>query len=324
MIQSLLTKVCRLTVQILFCCYILFAGNHLKAQPVVMYSQYMYNMININPAYAGNRVTDNITSLFRKQWVNITGAPTSYSLSWDKGTESEKAGPLLGYTPIGYGLQIYSDKLGIETSQGIQGFYSYRIGFNESFLSLGLSGGIMNYRAAYSQISTPEPDPVFQEDVNAIVPTAGLGALYSSGDWYLGFSVPAFLHTKIIDKSKAVTTSSNNRYFLTGGYIFSISEDFKLKPSAMLKVITGEPFQCDINLNAWIQNTVALGVSYRTKDAIVSIAQVRVTPQITIGYAYDYPISTLRAFNTGGSHELILNFEFNIQKKYRIISPRYY
>jgi len=321
-IHNLLIMKNQLKIQILFCCF-LFTGNCLNAQPEVLYSQYMYNMININPAYAGNRVGDNITSLYRKQWVNVTGAPTTYSISWDRGTEDIGDGLHTGNSPIGYGLQIYSDKLGVETSQGIQGFYSYRIKFNESFLSLGLSGGVMNYRAAYSQVSTTEPDPVFQEDVNAVVPTAGIGALYSDMHWYVGLSVPSLLHTKITNNSKTITTGSNSRYFLTGGYIFNISEDFKLKPSVMLKVIKGEQFQYDINLNAWIQNTVALGISYRAKDAAVGMIQFRVTPQITIGYAYDYLISNLKTFSTG-SHELILNFEFNKPKDYHIISPRYY
>lgn len=312
-------------IEIMLCCCFLFTNNYLNAQSEAIYSQYMYNMINVNPAYAGNRVGDNITSIYRKQWVNIAGAPTSYSISWDRGTKDIGDGLVGrdGGLPIGYGLQIYSDKLGIEATQGIQGFYSYRIKFNNSFLTMGLSGGVMNYRAAYSQVITPDPDPVFQEDVNGIVPTVGLGFLYSTMSWYVGLSTPSLLRTKISNNSKIITTGTNSRYFLTGGYIFNISEDLKLKPSVMLKAIKGESFQYDINLNAWIQNTVGLGVSYRAKDAVVGMIQLRVTPKITLGYAYDYLISNLKTFSKG-SHELILNVEFNKPKDYHVISPRYY
>ena len=307
---------------IYFC--LLFACNQLKAQQEIMYSQYMYNMININPAYAGNRIGDNITSLYRKQWVNVAGAPTTYSLSWDRGTD-EVVGLAHGSNwPVGYGLQIYKDQLGIETSQGVQAFYSYRLKFKESFLSLGLSGGVMNYRALYSQVSTVTGgDPLFQEDVSAIVPTAGVGALYATTHWYVGLSVPSLLQTKIMDNKQQITTGSDSRFFLTGGYVFYVSDELTLKPSVMLRAVKNDALQYDINLNAWIQNTVGLGVSYRSKDALVGMVNIKITPQITLSYAYDYLISNLTHFSTG-SHELILNFQFNMPKDSHILSPRYY
>jgi len=327
-IHNLMVEINRLKIQILFCCYFLSMGYQLKAQPEVMYSQYMSNMININPAYAGNRVADNITSLYRKQWLNIKGAPTTYSLSWDKGSaakgSADIASGLYGDTGLaGYGLQIYKDQLGIETSQGVRFFYSYHLKFISSSLTLGLSGGAMNYRAAYSEVSTTETDPVFQEDVNTVIPTAGIGALYETKQWYVGLSVPSLLHTRIMKNKMQITTGSDSHYFLTGGYIFDISDDFKLKPSLMLKAVKGESLQYDINLNGWIQNTVGIGLSYRQKDALVGMVQFRLAPQISIGYAYDYLISNLKNFSTG-SHELILNFEFNMPQSSHIISPRYY
>jgi len=313
----------RLKLLWVLCCCFLFAGIPLRAQQEVMYSQYMYNMININPAYAGNRVGDNITSLYRKQWVNIVGAPKAFSLSWDKGTEDD-AGLHYKSSPVGYGLQLYSDQLGIETSQGVQGFYSYRLKFRESFLVFGVSAGVMNYRAAYSKVSTSQGgDPLFQEDVNAILPTVGIGAMYSTMHWYAGLSVPALLKTKInFDKSQ-ITSAANNQYFLTGGYIFDVSEDLKIKPSLLLKAVKGESLHYDVNINAWIQNTVGLGVSYRANDALVGMFEIRITPQLTLGYAYDYLISNLKTFSTG-SHELMMKIEFNQPKNFRVISPRYY
>ena len=324
LIHNLLIMENRSKFQFVICICFLFAGNLLKAQQEIMYSQYMYNMININPAYAGNRGGDNITSLYRKQWVNVAGAPTTYSLSWDRGTGSRKSLLNNDDRPLGYGLQIYKDQVGIETTQGIQAFYSYRLKFKESVLSLGLSGGVMNYRALYSQVATyTGGDPLFQEDVSVIVPTAGVGALYATTHWYVGLSVPSLLQTKIMDNKQQITTGSNRHYFLTGGYVFYFSEDLILKPSVMLRAIKSEALQYDINFNAWIQNTVGLGVSYRSKDALVGMFNIRITPQITLGYAYDYLISNMTHFSKG-SHELIVNFQFNTPKDSHIILPQYY
>jgi len=324
LIHNLLIIANRSKLQFIICFCSLFAGNQLKAQQEIMYSQYIYNMININPAYAGNRGGDNITSLYRKQWINVAGAPTTYSLSWDRATGSRKGLLDSNDWSVGYGLQIYKDQVGIETNQGIQAFYSYRLKFDKSVLSLGLSGGVMNYRALYSQVDTyTGGDPLFQEDVSAIIPTAGVGALYATTHWYVGLSVPSLLQTKIMDNKQQITTGSDSHYFLTGGYVFYISNDFILKPSVMLRAVKGEALQYDTNLNAWIQNTVGLGVSYRSKDAVVGMFNIRITPQITLGYAYDYLISNLTHFSTG-SHELIVNFQFNTPKDSHIISPRYY
>jgi type IX secretion system PorP/SprF family membrane protein len=323
-IKTMSNKTNRLKIKGIFCCCLLFAGVSLRAQQEAMYSEYTYNMLNINPAYAGNRAGDNVTSLFRKQWVNIDGAPTTFSVSWDRGTEDDVDGLQKATSPVGYGVQLYCDRLGIETSQGIQGFYSYRLKFRDAFLSLGVSGGVLNYRASYSQVKTSQGgDPLFQEDVNAIMPTVGIGALFTTMHWYAGFSIPALLQTKITNDKAQVTKAANNHYFLTGGYIFDATEDLKLKPSVMFRAIKGQALSYDLNLNAWIQNTIGLGVSYRAGDALVGMFDIRVTPVFTVGYAYDYLISNLKTFSTG-SHELMLKYEFNQPKNQRIISPRYY
>lgn len=302
-------------IRLMLCFCLLFGGNSLKAQQEPMYSQYMFNMSHINPAYAGNRATNNITALFRKQWIAIEGAPATASLSWDKRADESN---------VGYGLQIYNDRLGVESTSGIQAFYSYRIPFEKSFLSFGLSGGVLNYRAAFSSVLTIQGgDPVFQEDVNGLLPTAGMGVLYASEKWYLGLSVPALLETKINIENKQYTTGANNHYFLTGGYIFYVSESLKLKPSVLLKAVKGAPLEYDFNMNAWIHDILGLGLSYRTADAFIAMFDIQILPELRLGYAYDYTISNLKPFNKG-THELMLRYEFSNKKKERILSPRYY
>ena len=295
---------------------VLFAANSLKAQQEPMYSQYMFNMIHINPAYAGNRATDNITTIYRKQWVGIEGGPTTATLSWDARQVDRN---------LGYGLLIYNDQLGIEATSGFQAFYSYRIPFKNSFLSFGLSAGVLNYRAAFSQVITTQGnDPLFQEDVTGWLPTAGVGALYATEHWYVGLSIPALLDTKINVQNQQAIIGANNHYFLTGGYIFDVSDVLKLKPSILLKAVKGAPFEYDFNLNAWINNFVGLGVSYRTRDAVVGMFELQISPQFRLGYAFDYTISNLKTYNTNGTHEIMLRYEFGTDKFQRTLSPRYY
>lgn len=295
---------------------ILVSNFKILAQQEPMYSQYMFNMLQINPAYAGNRANDNITNLYRKQWIGIPNSPSTAALSWDRRQEG---------TNVGYGLQIYNDQLGIESSSGIQGFYSFRIPLNKSSLTFGLSGGALYYNAAYSKAKTTVAgDPVFKEDIKGILPTAGFGVLFSNTNWYVGFSTPALLHTRIISNyNNSSISDASNHYFLTGGYIFEPSEVVKIKPSIMIKGVSGAPVEYDFNINAWLNDVVGLGFSYRTNDAIVSMFEIQISKEFRMGYAFDYTISNLKPFNKG-THELMLRYEFGKPKIQRILSPRYY
>jgi len=313
----------RFRIQLLLCFCLVFGCTFIHAQQDVMYSQYMNNMLNTNPAYAGNKTENNITALYRKQWVNVDGAPTTGSISWDYRKEDSN---------VGYGVQIYNDKLGIETSTGFNAFYSYHIPFEKSSLIFGLSAGVMNYRAAYLTGTNPTTgggvDPSFQEDLNSILPTAGIGAIYTTDKWYLGLSSPALLKTKIYNNNFQVVSSANNRYFLTGGYIFDISPILKFKPSVMLKANNGTSLHYDINLNGWFSNGVGLGISYRSNDAVVGMVEFQIIPGFTLGYSYDYLTSNLKTYSSG-THELMLRFEFDSWTRTdglhrRVQSPRYY
>jgi len=314
-VNSSLNKLHSSRIQIILCFCLIVVSSSLKAQQEPMYSQYMFNLLHINPAYAGNRAVDNITLMYRKQWVGVDGAPTTGTLSWDRRQEGSN---------VGYGLQIYNDRLGIESTSGLQAFYSYRIPFNNSFFSFGLSAGVLNYRAAYTQVETTQGgDPLLQEDTNGFLPTVGIGCLYGNDKWYVGLSIPALLETKISLMNQTVTTSANNHYFLTGGYLFEPTETFKLKPSILLKAVKGAPFEYDLNLNGWIQDVIGLGVSYRTHDALVGMFEIQISPQFRLGYTYDYLLSNLKTYSKG-THEFMLRYEFLPSKSKRVLSPRYY
>ncbi len=308
-----------------------FSSSVLRAEGVQMpmYSQYMFNMLNVNPAYAGHRGMNSLTALYRNQWMGIKGAPVTTTLSWDRrGNESN----------VGYGAQFYNDQLGAETTSGLQAFYSYRLPFETTSLTFGLSGGVLAYSIdpnkldfgkdiAGNQISNN--DVAFSNQANRILPTAGFGMLYSAHNWYVNFSIPSLLGTRPDINNPNQTGNKfgqNFHYFLGAGYNFSVNEYLDLKPSVLLKSV-GAPtssFQADMNLTAWIQNTVGLGFSYRSNSSIVGMAEFQISNFIRLGYAYDYSISLLNKY-AGATHEIMLRYEFvTPTRRSNILSPRYY
>jgi type IX secretion system PorP/SprF family membrane protein len=289
-----------------------------NAQQHPMYSQYMFNMMNINPAYAGSRGVISATALYRNQWVNIDGAPQTASFSVDMALKQKK---------IGLGFQLFDDRLGIERSSGFNASYAFRIQLsNAGTLSLGLQGGLMNYRAYYSRVRTFQPgDPSFSQDINGFLPAFAAGIYYNSDKFYLGVSTPALLQTKLTRDNTADVSSATGRdlhLFLTTGFVVPLSQDLLLKPSVLVKAVSGAPVEYDLNANLWIQNMLSLGFSYRTGDSYVGMLELQMSKQLRMGYAYDKTFSSLGQLNNG-THELMIRMEFgNMNNK--VASPRYF
>jgi type IX secretion system PorP/SprF family membrane protein len=321
------------TYAILVCTFLFAFLSKSHAQEGPLYSQYMFNMLNINPAYAGNRAVNNFNLVHRDQWVGFDKNPQTTFISWDKRKEESNAG---------YGIQVYNDRLGLENTTGIQGFYSYRVPFdNQSTLSLGLSAGILNFNGDYTGATLMDQilngagaltgDPAFQQNETKWVPTFGFGALYFQNLWYVGFSMPTLLKT--IGATNPVGSSTENtkdpfrggyEYYLTGGYIFELTNDLVVKPSTLIKYTNGSPLQMDFNFNLWWENKYGIGVSYRTGNAYVGLLEWQITTQFRVGYAYDYYANSLMPYNAG-THELMLRFEYDSSgKSYIMQSPRYY
>lgn len=289
-----------------------------KAQQHPMYSQYMFNMMNINPAYAGSRGTVTATALYRDQWVGIAGAPRTSSLSVDMPVNDKK---------IGLGFQVYDDKLGIERTTGFNASYAFRIQItNSGTLSLGLQAGLLNYRANYTEAVTFQPnDPAFQQNISGLLPAAAAGIYYNSDRFYIGLSTPALLKTKIsydnVAQVEGVTGRDLHAY-LASGFVMNLNRDLVLKPSILVKAVSGAPVEYDLNANLWIQNTLAFGFSYRTGDAYVGMAELQLSKQLRIGYAYDRTFNSLGNYNSG-THELMLRMEFGPGNG-KVASPRYF
>jgi len=298
---------------------IAIAGQQAMAQQEAMYSQYMFNTLAVNPAYAGSRNVTSATALYRDQWIGIEGAPRTATFTIDMPVDAKK---------IGLGFQVFNDRIGITNTTGGFISYAYRIRMEHATLAFGLQGGASQYRADFNSVAlnTGSPsDLAFGQNINKTLLDFGAGIYYSTDKFYLGFSSPQLLNNKLSD----LTVQTDNSFagqtmhlFLATGYVFSIAPDLKLKPSVLFKAVSGAPLEADLNATLWIKDAIAVGFQYRTEADISAMIEFQVSSQIRIGYAYDRSTSDLVQFNSG-SHEIMLRYEFGFPQG-KILSPRYF
>nr|MBC7611394.1 type IX secretion system membrane protein PorP/SprF [Pseudopedobacter sp.] len=300
--------------------FLILSSKESNAQQEAMYSQYMFNSLAINPAYAGSRNVISATALYRNQWSGINGAPKTGTFTLDAPTNNKK---------IGLGMQVYNDKLGITNTTGLVLSSAYRIRMDKATLSFGLQGSVESYKADYSKVSLDENrnsnDPAFSENVNSTKFNFGTGVYYNSDKFYFGIAVPKLYPNRLSSNSNAATnipSKEEMHLFITTGFLFNLDENFKLRPSFLLKAVRGAPIEGDINAIIWIKDVLGIGAQYRTNADVSGTIQIQATQQIRIGYAYDYSTTKLRNFNTG-SHEIMLRYEFGFEKD-KVISPRYF
>jgi type IX secretion system PorP/SprF family membrane protein len=290
------------------------------AQTEPMYSQYMYNMLGVNPAYAGSREVLGLNFFQRNQWSGLRGAPKTTSLNLDQSINEGK---------IGLGIQMFSDQLGVEEASGINGFLSSRIKVSENgILSAGLSLGFMNY-----QFNSLDVLNRIRTDDNVFVtvipsqwnPSVGFGLYYNTDQFYMGISSPSLLKSRLAkyeNFASGIQKTDDFHLFTTMGYVIKINEEVNLKPSTMIKMVSGAPIEFDLNTNVWLRDILGLGVSYRTGDAVIAMAEIQASPNLRFGYAYDMPFSPLKAY-TRGSHEIMIRYEWGNNKS-KIKSTRYF
>ena len=297
----------------------LFAYQKSIAQTEPMYSQYMFNMLGVNPAYAGSREASSFNIFQRRQWIGLQGSPQTTSISFDQSILNKAAG---------WGIQLYDDKIGVEKADGINLMGATRIRVSEKgVLSGGLSLGLMNYRIDLMNVTgrfTPN-DPAFYSNLNKWMPSLGLGVYYNTDNFYAGVSIPNILKSRLtaFDLIRSGLQKVNQKHiFLTTGIVIPINEDLKLKPSTMIKMVEGAPIEADFNTNVWLRDIIGLGVSYRTGDAVIGMAEIQVNQNLRFGYAYDMTISPLKFYNNG-SHEIMIRYEIGNFKN-KIKSTRYF
>ncbi len=308
---------------IIYYILLLFFSVPALAQQDPMFSQYMFNPMMINPAYAGSSEVITVNALFRNQWINIPGAPTTGTVSIDAPVWGER---------MGLGLNVVGDRIGVTNTTGVYGYYAYRIKTGErSRLALGLSGGFSYYNADFQNVSLAQnpaqADVAFMNNVNLILPNMGVGIWFNTEKFYAGFSVPQLINNELGNDAEFVTSADGGarqyrHYFLSTGYVFDLSSDLKLKPSVLFKMVEGSAMQFDLNANLYFYDLIGIGASYRTGDSVIGIFDLLVTPQLRFSYAYDYTLTELREFNAG-SHEIMLKYQFSFNKN-KIITPRFF
>jgi len=285
------------------------------AQQDAQYTQYMYNTININPAYAGSRGVMSVFGLHRTQWVGLDGAPTTNTFSLNTPISNSN---------LGVGFSLVNDRIGPTSDNTISADISYTIPMNEFYkLSLGVkaSGNIFNLDTDKLD-PADATDPNLQNFNNEFSPNFGVGVYLHSDKLYLGLSVPNFLQdSKYNDNEVAVFQERMNFYFI-GGYVFDVSPSIKFKPAFLTKMVTGSPLQVDASANFLFFDKFMLGGAYRWDAAVSALAGFQVTDGLFIGYSYDMETTQLRRYNSG-SHEVFLRFEL-FNKVSKMVSPRFF
>ncbi|WP_179346666.1 PorP/SprF family type IX secretion system membrane protein [Winogradskyella ursingii] len=306
-----------------YLCVILFALSASTAfsQQLPQFTQYMFNTISINPAYAGSRETFSAVGLHRSQWIGLDGGPETQTLSIHAPLRNQK---------IGLGLSFINDELGYENFSYLYGDFSYTIQTGEkSKLAFGIKAGFTHYSLDQELLNDPSVvnDPFFNDVSNRWSPNVGAGLYWHTNRWYVGLSAPRILNT---DYNKGGSGNVDYvaleriSYYFTGGYVFDLSQSVKLKPSVLLKATNGAPLSFDISANFLFNEVFWIGGGYRIDQsaaAIGAITDFQISKQLRIGYGYEYPISDIRPY-TSGTHEVLLMFE--IFKNKRIKSPRYF
>jgi type IX secretion system PorP/SprF family membrane protein len=289
------------------------------AQQDPLVSQYMFNGLYLNPAYAGSHKYYNVTSLYRKQWVNVDGAPSTQILSMD--------GPLKGKN-VGLGLLLSNDQIGVSKQTDFYGNYAYHINLGKDLkLSMGLRAGGSYYRAKLTSLTVWDGnDQVFSQDVKGqFLPNFGTGLYLYSSKLFVGLSAPHLVNYKpkttfYIDKTNSPQLIRH--YYLNAGYVFDGNQNVIFKPSILIKYLANAPLQADFNLNVLFHRFIWIGASYRTKDSFVGIVEIQANKKLRIGYAYDHPINSLQRY-TSGSHEIMLAYDFGYDI-FKIKTPRYF
>ncbi|MCC9073675.1 type IX secretion system membrane protein PorP/SprF [Flavobacterium sp. F-65] len=294
-----------------------------SAQQDPEYTHYMYNMSMVNPAYAtGTPLMLNLGALYRTQWVGAVGAPKTFNFFGHTSLSNK----------IEVGASLISDDIG-DGAKKENNFYAdfayiLELGGNNK-LSLGLKAGFTslqtNFNGFQFQSGDVTTDLAFAENINVTKPNIGLGGYYFTDKFYVGLSVPNLLKSKHIEEKSGINAygSEDIHTFLTAGYVFQLSDMFKLKPAFMSRFVVGAPASIDITANVLYNERFELGAAYRVNDAVSVLMNVNVTKAIRVGYAYDYTTTNFGQFNSG-THEIMLLFDLDLLGKGYDKSPRFF
>lgn len=293
----------------------MFTGFCGLAQQDAQYTQYMYNTINVNPAYAGSRGVMSIFGLHRSQWVGLDGAPV---------TNAASLNAPINNTNLGIGLSFVNDKIGPTTENMISADVSYTVQASENYkLSFGVKGSANLFNLDPNKLTIEHAsDPHFQNFKNEFSPNIGAGVYLHSDNTYVGLSVPSFFQSTRYSDNDVQVAKEKMNFYLIAGHVFDLSSELKFKPALMSKMVEGAPLQVDVSANFLIYDKLMLGAAYRWDAAVSALAGFQVSDALFIGYGYDLETTKLARYNNG-SHEIFLRYEL-FRKFDKIVSPRFF
>jgi type IX secretion system PorP/SprF family membrane protein len=285
------------------------------AQQDAQFTQYMYNTININPAYAGSRSAMNIFGLYRSQWVGLDGAPETSSFSLNTP---------LNNSNLGLGVSLVNDKIGPTTENTFSADLSYTIPTSETFkISFGMKATANLFNLDVNKLSPEDQgDTQFQNLNSKFSPNIGAGVYWHSDKAYIGLSVPNFLETDRYNANEVAIFKEKINYYLIAGYVFDLNPTIKFKPAVLTKLVEGSPLQVDLSTNFMFNDKFVVGVAYRWSAALSAMVGFQITDGLYLGYGYDRETTNLNNYNSG-SHEIFLRFEL-FSDYSRITSPRFF
>lgn len=299
----------------IFFALMLMAGSAYTQQDA-LFSQYMFNKLLLNPAYAGSKEILAIDVLNRYQWVGIEGAPRTITLG---------AHTALRNPHIGLGLHAYRDEIGPMVNQGLMATYAYRLIFTNSKLSFGLQAGFKHLAFLEERMRLQYPDYVFSAPENPIIPDVNFGIYYYSDRYFAGLSSKQLLQNEYgISKVNGKNTYTRllRHFYGLAGTAIPIDDGIIFRPSVLAKFVKNAPLQADFNASVVFKELFWIGMSYRTEKALIFLTEFRLSPKLRVGYSFDYYLNELQPHNKG-SHEIRLGLDLELFQL-RELTPRYF
>lgn len=284
------------------------------AQQKMQFTQYMFNGLVINPAYAGADEALSLTFIHRSQWAGVDNAPTTQTLSGHT---------LFKKRHFGLGLTIVNDKVGVHKNLNVVTNYAYHLQTGaKSWLSMGILGGINNQKSDYTSLIGPgNTDPkLYNPVLSETFLSVGAGIYFRSARFHAGISSPELIPKQIAVNDSVTVHMSDLNLFTFMKYRFTLTQTLELEPSTLIKYLEGVPLSFDVNLNLIVQKVLTMGFSYRKEESVDFLFKAQVTPQLQLGYSYDHPIGRIARLSNG-SHEAMVQYVFRYAHK-KLYSPR--
>jgi type IX secretion system PorP/SprF family membrane protein len=298
---------------------LLLCSHAANAQQDPQFSQYMFNPLTLNPAYAGSRGVMNGALVYRNQWVSFPGAPNTQALAINTPLRKGK---------VGVGMELMRDEIGPKNSIGAYLDYAYRIPLGKGKLAFGLGAGLLNYRFRWSMIDYRDSQDAYAQlaDESTTLPDFKFGIYFNNKNFYTGIS---FTHLNRAEYGHFISdTLGSSAYlrrhsFITIGRAFGVGNNFTLNPSLVMRsVVSTSLVSVDFNLNMRYKEAIWFGASFRTEGDIIVMAQYNINEKLKIGYSYDATIGRLQGYH-GGTHEIMLGFDLNLFQS-QVMSPRFF